>query len=65
MKSNSDTYSQKLLKQKLDALVKAGDEMRRILGVSVACGGTPQAKLKIRSMIDEWDAAKKPFQSKP
>lgn len=49
------------MKKRLDALIKAGDEMRRLFGVSLECECSSKAKLKIHSMINEWEAARKAF----
>lgn len=60
-KSNSDITSQKLMKQRFDALIKAGDELRRIcFNYSRACSG-PVPQAAVDSKIEEWDAAKKPI----
>lgn len=59
-KSNSDITSQKLMKQRLDALIKAGDEMHASLhALSQLPILTPATTNRLQSKVRAWDAAKK------
>jgi hypothetical protein len=60
MKSNSDITSQKLMKQRMDALIKAGDELKDSLEIIVRQESQrPMTEQRITEEIRVWDAAKK------
>lgn len=64
-KSNSDITSQKLMKQRLDALIKAGDELKDSLEIIVRQESQrPMTEQRITEEIRGWATAKKQFQSK-